>query len=164
MPIKPYNREAAVNYAHKWAKARNPQYANFDEMGGDCTNYASQCLFAGTGVMNYTKDTGWYYAGLNNRAAAWTSVIYLYNFLVGNKGPGPFGREASMHEIAEGDLVQLKLGKPDFQHTPVIVSVGKPFGMGSILVAAHSLDSDYRPLDTYDIHDVRFIHIDGYRA
>jgi len=163
MTTMPYNRTAAICYAHKWAKDRNPKYGNFDGMGGDCTNFISQCLFEGTGVMNTTKDTGWYYYSLNSRAAAWTSVKYLYNFLIGNKGLGPFGHEVSMYEICEGDLVQLKLDQPDFQHTPFVVAVGKPFDLSSILVAAHTYDSDLRPLDTYDIHDIRFIHIDGYR-
>lgn len=163
MSIMQYNREAAISYAHKWANARNPKYANFDDMGGDCTNFASQCLFAGTGVMNHTKDTGWFYYSLNSRAPAWTSVNFLYVFLLNNKGPGPFGHEVSIHEITEGDLVQLKFDKPEFQHTPFIVSIGKPFGMGSILVAAHTIDCDYRPINTYDFRDIRFIHIDGYR-
>jgi len=163
MKEMPYNRAAAVAYAHTWAKARNPKYADFDKMGGDCTNYASQCLFAGTGVMNYTRDTGWFYTNLNSRAAGWTSVKYLYSFLTRNKGQGPFGHEAPLYEAEEGDLVQLKLGNGDFQHTPVIVCVGKPLDLGSVLVAAHTYDCDLRPLNTYAIEDIRFIHIDGYR-
>ncbi len=47
-----YNRQAAVEYAEKWAFKRNPAYLNFDSLGGDCTNYASQCIFAGAKVMN----------------------------------------------------------------------------------------------------------------
>ena len=52
--IIPYDREAAVRYAHRWAYGRNPRFYNFDELGGDCTNFASQYLYAGTGIMNYT--------------------------------------------------------------------------------------------------------------
>ena len=44
----PYNRQAAVAYAHKWAFGRNPAFFDFSELGGDCTNFASQCLYAGT--------------------------------------------------------------------------------------------------------------------
>lgn len=43
-----YNREKAVEYARRWAYDRNPQYYNFDPIGGDCTNFVSQCLFAGS--------------------------------------------------------------------------------------------------------------------
>ena len=59
--LLPYNRRAAVAYAHKWAYTRNPAFYDFSEIGGDCTNFASQCLYAGTGIMNFTPDFGWYY-------------------------------------------------------------------------------------------------------
>ena len=57
----PYDRDAAVAYARRWALSRNPLYYDFEDIGGDCTNFASQCLFAGAGVMNFTPVTGWYY-------------------------------------------------------------------------------------------------------
>ncbi|MBR4879641.1 MAG: amidase domain-containing protein, partial [Clostridia bacterium] len=60
MPTIPYNRLAAVRYARKWALSRNPMYYNFDETGGDCTNFASQCIYAGAGVMNFGPLYGWY--------------------------------------------------------------------------------------------------------
>ena len=79
-----YRRAPAIEYAHRWAYSRNPAYANFDRMGGDCTNFASQCLFAGCGVMNETKTFGWYYHSLASRAPGWTSVVYLHQFLTTN--------------------------------------------------------------------------------
>ena len=79
-----YNREKAVAYAHQWAYRRNPAFLDFQELGGDCTNYASQCIFAGAGIMNYTPVYGWYYINGNNRTASWTGVVYLYNFLTQN--------------------------------------------------------------------------------
>ena len=88
MVILEYDRARALAYAQKWAFSRNPQYYNFDWLGGDCTNFASQCLFAGTGVMNDTLELGWYYRSLNDRAAAWTGVEYFYKFLTyGRKLP-----------------------------------------------------------------------------
>ena len=56
--LQPYDRAAAVVYAHRWAFKRNPAYYDYEEIGGDCTNYASQCLYAGSGIMNYTPDFG----------------------------------------------------------------------------------------------------------
>lgn len=160
----PYNREAAVNYAHRWAYRRNPAFYNFERIGGDCTNFASQCIYAGAGVMNYTPTYGWYYIDTNNRAPAWTGVVYLYNFLTGNRGVGPFGRNAGIGEILPGDIVQLKLRHSYFDHTPVIVSVGETPTPDNILIAAHSQDADYRPLSTYNYQDIRFIHIEGVRS
>lgn len=51
-----YNRKKVLEYAQKWAYDRNPRYYNFDSIGGDCTSFASQCIFAGSNVMNYSKS------------------------------------------------------------------------------------------------------------
>ena len=61
MKYKEYDRTAVVEYAKKWAFSRNPKYYNFDSVGGDCTSFASQCIYAGSKKMNYKKDLGWYY-------------------------------------------------------------------------------------------------------
>ena len=79
--LLPYNRRAAVAYAHKWAFSRNPAFYDFSEIGGDCTNFASQCLYAGTGIMNFTPEFGWYYIDATDRAPAWTGVQYLWDFI-----------------------------------------------------------------------------------
>lgn len=46
-----YNREEAVAYADRWWKDGNPEFETFEV---DCTNYVSQCLFAGGAPINYT--------------------------------------------------------------------------------------------------------------
>lgn len=33
MTLRPYDREAAVAYAHRWAYHRNPDFYNFDALG-----------------------------------------------------------------------------------------------------------------------------------
>ena len=86
-----YQREAVLEYAKRWAKGRNPRYLDFEHMGGDCTNFASQCIYAGSGVMNYTPTMGWYYSSGSNRSPSWTGVAYLYNFLTGNNSAGSYG-------------------------------------------------------------------------
>lgn len=75
-----YNRQKVYEYAKKWAYSRNPKYYNYDAIGGDCTNFVSQCIFAGCGQMNYNKGTGWYYINGNNKSPSWTGVEFLYNF------------------------------------------------------------------------------------
>ena len=54
MELLPYRREEAEAYARYWAYGRNPDFYDYATIGGDCTNFASQCIYAGTGVMNYT--------------------------------------------------------------------------------------------------------------
>lgn len=154
----PYDAASAVKYARKWAMARNQQYYDFEDIGGDCTNFASQCLYAGTGVMNWTPVTGWYYVNLSDRTASWTGVEYLYDFLVNNEGAGPRAVEVSRREVRPGDIVQLGGSDGHFYHSPVIVAV-EP----RILVCAHTLDALDRPLDTYVFSEARFLHIEGAR-
>lgn len=42
-----YNRQKVYDYAKKWSYDRNPKYYNYDSIGGNCTNFGSQCVFAG---------------------------------------------------------------------------------------------------------------------
>lgn len=161
----PYDREAAVAYANEWAYRRNPKYYDFSEIGGDCTNFASQCVYAGCGIMNYTPTYGWYYVNINDRAPAWTSVMYFYQFMTTNQGVGPFGENAPIEEVEPGDLVQIRFqGSEVFNHTPVIVQIDGRKTTGNILIAAHSNDVNCRPLNTYqNVAELRFIHILGAR-
>ena len=116
------NIAAEIEYAVKWAYSRNPRYYNFDGLGGDCTNFVSQCIYAGGAVMNYTKDTGWYYSSPKNRAAAWTGVEYFYKFMTNNKGIGPFGTNIPIREVKIGDVIQL--GNHNyFYHTLLVVNI-----------------------------------------
>ena len=77
-----YNRRAAVDYANRWALSRNPAFYDYTGIGGDCTNFASQVVYAGCGVMNYTPDTGWYYIDANNKSPSWTGVQFFYDFMI----------------------------------------------------------------------------------
>lgn len=163
MPLlQPYDRQAAVQYAHRWAYGRNPAYYNFHTLGGDCTNFASQCLYAGTGIMNFTPVFGWYYRSVNDRSPSWTGVVYFYNFLTRTEETlGPVGRAVSLGDCLPGDFVQLNFDGTVYGHTPVIVEMGSPPTLSNTLVAAHTNDVDYRPLSSYSFRDIRFLHILG---
>jgi hypothetical protein len=150
-----YNREEALRYAEKWALDRNPKYYNFDGIGGDCTNFISQCIFAGAKVMNFTGNTGWYYNSLNDRAPAWSGVEELFRFLTENRGVGPRGNVVSKEEAIAGDIIQLENGGR-FYHSLFIMSVNPV-----ILVSAHTFDALNRPLFSYNYNSARFIHITG---
>ena len=162
--IHPYDRAAAIAYAREWAFKRNPAFADFSDMGGDCSNFISQALLAGGAVMNETQDTGWYYHSLRSRAPAWSAVPFLFRFFTTNRGQGPFGHEIALEEVEPGDIVQLKFaGKPDFSHSLLVVGAGRPPAPDNILIAAHSFDSSQRPLATYSYVETRGVRIDGVR-
>ncbi len=154
-----YDRESAVEYAHKWAFGRNPKYYDFEKIGGDCTNFASQVIFAGAKIMNPTPTVGWYYYDINRRSPSWTGVEYLYQFLVNNHGLGPVAENAPLYIAKAGDVIQLSFDGKEFKHSPVIVSVGRKPSPENILVATHSYDSDNRALNTYIYEKLRLLHI-----
>ena len=166
MPVElAYLRRRAVAYAERWALSRNPLFYDFADLGGDCTNFVSQSIYAGGCVMNYKPTFGWYYISLDQRAPAWTGVEFLYDFLTGggdypdvNDRPGPFGREVRAAQTQIGDVVQL--GRDgDFYHSLVITG----YEPRDILVSAQSDDALDRRLTSYNFEVVRFIHIDGVR-
>ena len=112
--------------------------------------------------MNFTPTFGWYYIDANQKAPAWTGVMYLWNFLTRKDfSVGPVGEPCRMEELRPGDIVQLSFKGEDFHHSPVVVSVGRNPSPENILVAAHSYDADNRPLSTYEFRSIRFLHIAG---
>ena len=159
-----YNRNKAVEYAKKWAYSRNPQYYNFDNIGGDCTNFVSQCIYHGANVMNYTKDFGWYYINANNKSPSWSGVEYLYNFLINNKQQGPYGKNVSIKEIELGDVAQLSFDGNKFAHTLLITYIGETKeSLDKIKIASHTFDIYNKKISDYLFRNIRFIHIEGVR-
>ncbi len=156
---KIYDRTRAFDYAKTWAFSRNPLFTDFTGIGGNCTNFVSQAIFAGGCVMNFTPVFGWYYRSPDDRTASWTGVEYLYNFLVGNTGEGPYAREGTAGELEIGDVIQLGRESEGYYHTLLVVG----FENNTYLVAAQSDDAFLRPLDTYTYDFARFLHIEGIR-
>ena len=163
MKNRKYDRQKAIQYAIKWAMDRNPKYYNFDSVGGDCTSFVSQSIYAGSGIMNYTTN-GWYYKNGNDKSPSWSGVEYLYNFLINNKGIGPYGKEINIDEVEKGDIVQLSFDGKKYHHTLIITDIiGFEKKPSSILIASHTEDSYNRRISTYTFEKIRFIKIDGVR-
>lgn len=155
-----YRRDRATAYAERYASSRNPLFSDFEALGGDCTNFVSQCVYAGSCRMNLTPVFGWYYLSIDDRAPAFTGVEFFYNFLVGNEGVGPFGSEQSEDALLLGDVIQLGRAEGDFYHSLLLVGRAED---GTPLVAAHSEDAYARPLSEYRYDRVRYLHIEGVR-
>lgn len=152
-----YDREAAIVYAHRWAYARNPAFYNFDELGGDCTNFVSQCLYAGGAVMNFTPDVGWFYISPSRRSAAWSGANYLHDFLIRNNDVGPYGEERDVYNAIPGDVVFFNFNGERLSHSGLVVSNIN----GDVRIATHTNDSFSRPIYTYDYLDIRLVRILG---
>lgn len=157
-----YNRERALEYAERWALERNPLFENYSGIGGDCTSFVSQAIYASSCVMNYTPTFGWYYISPTDRAPAWSGVEYLYNFLTSNAadgGVGPYASETYPGGLDLGDVIQLGNQRGAWYHSLVVTG----YTDDGYLVSAHSDDALNRPLSTYDYYMARFLHIRGVR-
>lgn len=158
MKIVEYNREKVKQYAKKWAYLRNPVYYDYDKIGGDCTNFVSQCIFAGCACMNYEK-AGWYYKNANQKSPSWTGVEFLYQFLTKNKSVGPFGKITDKERLQVGDLIQLSFDGNVYSHSLLVIEKTKD----DVYVATHTFDSYGKRLSSYQYQNVRMIHIEGVR-
>ena len=116
--------------------------------------------------MNRTPDFGWYYVSEEDRAPAWSSVEYFYDFMTGvpafserNGGIGPFAIEVPRRNAVPGDVVQYADEEGDWYHTVIISAIEN----GEIYVCAQSNDALDRPISSYNFASARFLHIMGVR-
>lgn len=155
-----YDRLRAVEYAKTWALSRNPLFMSFSGIGGDCTNFVSQCLYAGSCVMNYTETFGWYYVSASDRAPSWTGVEFFNDFITNNRGLGPYGMEIDADMLSLGDVIQLGMYSKNYYHAMVVTG----FEDSVPLICAHSNDALDRRLDSYVYEKIRYIRIRGVRT
>ena len=153
--MKIYERLSAVQYARKYALSPNPSFYHFGGIGGDCTNFISQCLLAGGGAMQYDKHNSWYYTSSYDRSPSWTSVDALQEFLLNTASRGPKAEISSLERLEIGDLIQLRQNPTRFNHT-LIVSKITP---NDIYVCAHSNDALDRKLSSYNYFQLLPLHI-----
>lgn len=64
-PVSLRNRQLSYQYMKHWSNnnvaLRSPTYPNCDGIGGDCTNFVSQCILAGGGDKCHFNDNWWVY-------------------------------------------------------------------------------------------------------
>ncbi|MGL4345593.1 MAG: amidase domain-containing protein [Cellulosilyticaceae bacterium] len=108
----PYNAAAAIGYAYRYAKNPNPKWHNYEQYGGNCTNFISQCLFAGGmpfDTVGKSEASKWYWYSDQERTPSWTAATAFKNYLLASQkdGQGIQMRLGSKEELRLGDVVQL---------------------------------------------------------
>jgi hypothetical protein len=143
MPV--FNRQRAVEYALRWALARNrefPDYSGHGE-GGDCTNFVSQVMLAGgwTEVRGLKIDrTAWWY--LKERSSfTWAGADPFALFLRFSGRATVCGRD----ELALADIVQIRNPDGRLHHTMVVTGITPRRGehreaIDEVYVSYHSTD------------------------
>ena len=155
--IKEYDLEKAVAYARRWALGKNPNFYHFAGIGGDCTNFISQCLLAGGGVMDYDLYYGWFYIDAAHRSPSWASVEFLNRFLLDKSRLGPFASVMPVEKLEKGDIIQLRQNPLRFNHSLIISKIED----GQIYVCAHSQNALDRPIASYTNFEAVGLHIEG---
>jgi len=163
-----YRRDLAVAYADQWWNSINPAYEEFEV---DCTNYVSQCLFAGGAPINYTgkRESGWWYKGYVNGSEMWSYSWAVSNALERYLTHSTRGLTATVVERPEqlqlGDVVLYDWdGDGRYQHSTIVTA----FDAGGMpLVNAHTVASRHRFWDYRDSYawtertTYRLFHIDS---
>lgn len=140
-----YDRAKAVQYADTWWEKGNPAYIEFEV---DCSNYISQCLFAGGAPMHYTgkRDLGWWYKGRYNGQELWSyswAVAHgLQRYLILNRN-GLTAQEVPQADMLQlGDVISYDWdGNGRFQHSTIVTAKDEN---GMPLVNAHTTSSYHR--------------------
>ncbi|MGE6575108.1 amidase domain-containing protein [Paenibacillus xylanexedens] len=161
-----YDRQRAVAYANKYAGLAwgagnegkyNGKYKNYNHLGGDCTNFASQ-------VLGDLKEGGglkmrdpWRYRYPDGGARTWVQTDALKNFLL-HSGYGkrivtgyyndlikPTDKHpySAMWELASGDLIAHIMNN-DVDHFSVVTGFDDH---GYPLVNSHTADRYRAPFD-----------------
>ncbi|WP_217586080.1 amidase domain-containing protein [Lentibacillus saliphilus] len=116
-----YDRQAAVKYAERWWNSYNPQYRTFDV---DCTNYVSQCLYAGGAPMRGAPNRakGWWYQN-DNWSFSWAVAHSLRWYLSGST-TGLKGAEVEQpSELMPGDVICYDFeGDGRWDHNTIVVA------------------------------------------
>lgn len=149
-----YSGEEAANYAIKYALNYNMEYTNWNDNGGDCTNFVSQCVMAGGAPSSHvwSKDSN-----------AWVRVKEFRNYFVSNKLAKEILNINNMkfNNINIGDVIQLKRWDNNiWSHSVIISHINEE---GQIFVTAHSIDRlnyglyNYFPTERYkDLRILKF--------
>lgn len=126
-----YNREEAVAYAMQYVGERNSEWPDYTGHGGNCQNYASQCLLAGGIPMDITGEAVWKWygsevsnrAGSEGRSSSWTGVAAFISYARDNTGNGLVAElDAAYYKGEPGDLIHMGT-EEGWRHTVMITGV-----------------------------------------
>lgn len=174
-----YNPEAAVKYAMTWVDSekviRNEsEFAVYDEYGGNCNNYISQCLNAGGIPMDYhgNIDTQWKWYGETvnfeetdaGRSPSWAGVEEFHTYARENTG---YGLKAvvddNVYSGSPGDVLQYGHGG-EWRHSVFITEVikDKHGNVLDYLINSNTTDRINYPASAYGYAQQRLIKIIGW--
>ncbi len=170
-----YDRDAAVAYAKELCNKRNynGRWLAYDMYGGNCQNFASQCIYAG-GIKMDNRGYGesqwkFYSQTLNNKQTAsgrsysWTGVDPFYTYATINRSNGLICQaDLALNYAEKGDVIQVG-AYYEWRHSLVVTDVlfDADGSLQDIIVASNTADRWNYPLSAYIYTYPRLIHILG---
>lgn len=156
-----YSTADATDYALEYALTPNSAYADYSLMGGDCTNFISQCLYAGGKSMHYgTAYDGncWFYTTSTNRTSTWTGASQFRNYVLGQYSQLNMS-QSDWSSVWHGDIIQI-LESGVAKHSLIITGVAySSYGRSDLLVCAHSQNRKHVSLSQYYSGDKVYYHV-----
>lgn len=145
----------AVNYALNYAITPNPLYRYFPEIGdggGDCSNFISQCLHAGSAPFDYGTSAPWWYNNkgtLNVNDDAWSiswavahSLYWTLKIRGAKKLKGIKGIEVDNISMLElGDIIQYENYRGIIYHSAIITSFDYSIQHKSPQITQHTFNA-----------------------
>jgi hypothetical protein len=148
-------RPVMVSYAKQWWNGFNSEYRDYTNSGGDCTNYASQILFAGgwphVSGPHDVQQSWWYdkaaFTPIDKRQSnSWSNAGWFYDFLRVTPSRATPANKTSLLNI--GDVVQVDFGCGSLlSHTMIVTD--KRASDGMIYLTGHT--QPRLSLPVYDI-------------
>jgi|SRR5699024_9402362 len=135
-----YDRQRAINYAEKWWNSYNPDFPKFSV---DCTNYVSQCLYAGGAPMRGypNRSDGWWIRG-DTWSFSWSVSHSLYWYLKTSTTGLQAAEVEDAKELYPGDVICYDFqGDGRWDHSTIVVGYDRN---GEPLVNAHTDNSRHR--------------------
>lgn len=105
--ITDYRPRNAIDYADQYTENYNLEfYPNLEPLGGDCCNFASQCLYRG----GLPLTLAWTHNGMQAGSSSWISSTCLYAELTGTTGDIAVGRGVAVLRMDDKAGKYLRFG------------------------------------------------------
>ena len=137
--------QAQVDYALEYWKDYNPEYGVLGIT--DCVNFASQTLIA----RGWQQDDEWYNdsANIYNASDTWRSSTSMRDWLATRPDLATPLDDTQRDQVEVGDIAQFDWDNSgDRDHTGIVTKIERTAAGTKIYFAGHTLDSDYRDVDT----------------
>ena len=167
-----YDRDRALAYADRYAMERSGEWPDYSDYGGNCQNFASQCLLAGGIPMDTVGPDIWkWYDGTpsestlpEGRSPSWSGVNQFRWYARDNQGFGLAALvDAPYYSGQPGDLIQMGTGD-SLSHTVIIRRLAADAAGRTVdyLVHSNTNDMENYPASLYGYPTFSLIRIAGW--